>query len=196
MNPSQSPASQIAKFSQILAELETRLRLSYVKNPSHTPSWPICSRLLVQADLLGGLAGQWGLYDFARFASCVSSLAHLGLDDPELIPGSWSGGLERLVVLLDEMMVGLDADDQPADWLNDPRWARLASWFKNIDSPFLIMDEMEEIFLRWQNTWCDGSLESGQEAELQQQWTRLRKFGDALLGPSSSDPGEGFLRWK
>jgi hypothetical protein len=195
MNQSQSPETQMAKFSRLLAELEHRLRHSYVANLSPVPSWPVCSRLAVQANLLGGLAGEWRLDDFAHFAERVSGLASLGLDEPELIPGNWGQVLDRLAALLDDLMSGLDEGDDPLQWLHDPRWGRLAGWFTHLDSPLLVLDEIEEILLRWQDSWCDGPLETGQEKELQQGWARLREFGNALLDTTSFDPADSLLRW-
>jgi len=180
----------------MLAELVNRLRLSHGDNLHHELSWPICSRLRVQADLLGGLAGESGLEELVHFTQVLTELTTLGQDEPENIPPSWSGAMVRLADFLDEMLKGLDAGDSPTTWLADPQWERLTNWFANLDTPFIVMDEMEEILLRWQNVWCDGALDSGNEADIQERWLRLREFGDALFRSSDEQTDSSLLQWK
>ncbi len=196
MNQSRSPESQIVKLCTVMAERENRLRLSYGENLPEASVWPVCSGLLVQADLLRGLAREWKLQDYSLLADRILSLAALGQESPELLSESWNGAMQRLAAILDQLLAGLSSGDSPAEWLSDSRWERLASWFEHLDSPFLVLDEMEEILRHWQDSWCDASLESSQEAELRRRWLQLRDFGDALLGSPSTDLGADWLRWK
>ncbi len=196
MNHWSSSEAQPAIFARLLAELVNRLRLSHVENLHHEPSWPICSRLAVQANLLGGLAKESDLEGLAYFAQTVTDLSVLGQEDPAHIPPSWAGALVRLADFLDEMMVGMDAGDGPDQWLDEARWERLTSWFAHLETPFLVMDEVEEVLLRWQEAWCDGSLDLKNETELQERWQRLREFGDALFDSPAEDDDSSLLRWK
>ncbi len=196
MNNWSSAEAQPAIFSRLLAELVNRLRLSRAQHIHHDLSWPICSRLGVQADLLGGLAKESGLKDLAHLSQTLAELAVLGRDDPNHIPRAWSGALTRLANFLDKMMVGLDNGDVLDQWLADAQWERLTSWFNNLETPLLVMDELEETLLRWQNLWCGDSLDPAHEAELQERWVRLREFGDALFSSSHHESGAGLLRWK
>lgn len=195
MNHWSSSEAQPAVLSQLLAELVNRLRLSYVETHQNKISWPVCHRLGVQADLLTGLASEAGLEGLAQFAHSLAELAAMGRDEPDHIPPQWSGALSRLAEFLDEMMVGLDTGDAPAQWLTDLRWEKLTSWFTNLGSPFLVFDELEEILRRWQDSWCDGTLGPKQEAELQDRWLHLRNFGDALFKLSGNDDPQNLLRW-
>lgn len=196
MNHWSSSEAQPAIFSRLLAELVNQLRLSSGQSILQDPSWPICSRLGVQGNLLEGLAKESGLEELAYFAQTLSDLALLGQNDPGHIAPHWAGALGRLAEFLDEMMVGLDAGEAPAQWLAHPQWERLTSWFAHLGTPFLVMDEAEEILLRWQDVWCDGSLDPQNEAELQDRWLRLREFGDALFNSSSQQDDTSLLRWK
>ena len=196
MNHWSSSEAQPALFSRLLAELVNQLRLSYGNNIHQEPSWPICSRLGVQANLLGGVARESGLEGLAYFTQTLSDLALLGRDDPGHIPLHWSGALNRLADFLDDMMVGLDNDDALSLWLEDTQWERLTSWFAHLGTPFLVMDEVEETLLRWQDDWCGGALDSSHESELQERWLRLREFGDALFQSTTEQKDTSLLRWK
>jgi len=196
MNHWSSSESQSAIFSRLLAELVTRLRLSHVENHHMDLSWPVCSRLAVQADLLGGLARESGLESLTDFSTTLAELATLGQNDPNQIPMVWSGAMDRLAEFLDRMMIGLDDGDAPSRWLGDAQWERLTSWFTHLETPFLVMDELEEILRQWQDSWCDDVLDPEKETELQEQWQQLRGFGDALFSSSSADQDTSLLRWK
>ena len=195
MNHWSSSEAQPAQLSRLMAELVNRLRLSHEQNPDHDISWPVCLQLRVQADLLGGLAEESALEDLLQFTIILKELTELGRNEPQCISRSWSGVLNRLAGFLDLMISGLDHGDSPETWLEDPQWERFHNWFAHLETPFLVMDEMEEIMLRWQNAWCDGALKSEDEGELQERWLSLRKFGDALFGSSSGRDSSNLLHW-
>lgn len=196
MNKWSSSESQPAVFSQLLAELLNKLRLSYAASPHTEPTWPICSRLEVQANLLSGLARESGLDDLQQFTLVLTELAVLGRDEPGHIPAAWSGALVRLAEFLDRMLTGLDAGDTPAQWLDDTQWEKLTSWFSSLETPIIVMEELEEVLLHWQNSWCDGALDVKHEAELQDRWLQLRKFGDALFCLPTDEEDSSLLQWK
>jgi hypothetical protein len=196
MNHRSSSDSHLEIFARLLAELVNRLRLFHVENHHHEHSWPVCFHLGVQADLLAGLAEESGLRDLANFAQSLQELAVLGRDDPNQIPQTWSAALTQIAEFLDEMLMGIDAGNAPDQWLSDPRWERLISWFTNLGTPFLVMDQLEKNLLQWQDAWCDGSLDPKHEAELQERWIRLREFGDALFSSSTQEEDTSLLHWK
>ncbi len=191
-----SSEAQTVTFSRLLAELVNQLRLSYAQNIHEQPSWPVCFRLDVQANLLGGLAHEAGWEELASLAQALSDLAQLGQEDPGHIPLHWSDALNRLAEFLDQMLAGLDAGDSREQWLINSKWDRMTSWFAHLGSPFLVMDEMEEVLLQWQDAWCDGALDPNHEKELKERWQRLRNFGDALFQPSPEQPATNLLQWK
>ena len=195
MNHRSSSETQIALFSRQMAELVNRLRHFHVEKHSLELSWPVCFRLGVQADLLGGLALETSLEDLVSFSTVLAELATQGKEEPNQIPPAWSGALERLAEFLDQMMVGLDAGDSADQWLDDAQWERLKSWFSHLETPFLVMDELEEVLCQWQEKWCDDPLDSKTEKELRQRWIQLRQFGDALFNESSSEQDNSLLRW-
>ncbi len=191
-----SSETQPAQFALLLAELESRLRHSAADSMAKTSSWSVLSHLGVQADLLGGVAGESGETGLIQFTRALSSLVVLGQQEPQRIPSGWRVGLNLLASFLDDLAAGLDAGDSLEQWVEDTRWQRLTSWFGNFQTPLLVMNEMEELLLKWQDSWCDETLDSDQEIELQQCWARLCQFGNALFHPSTPDSGSSLLRWK
>ncbi len=191
-----SSDTQLAQFAYLLAELESRLRLFPVNSHGEAASWSVLSRLGVQAKLLTGLAGESDQDDFLKFSQALDSLVSLGLEEPLAIPEQWREGMYLLAAFMDDLAQGLDSGESLAQWLDDPQWSRLISWFTHFQTPYLVMDQLEELLLQWQNSWCDEAFEQDQELELQKKWARLRKFGDALFQSSAENSESNLLRWK
>lgn len=188
MDPMPLSGTGPEELSKLLAELETRLRLSDSGNSHDPPAWPVCWRLRVHGDLLTGVAREFQREELAHLGRSLESLSLLGREEPHLIPRYWQGALDRLAEFLDQMWLGLDRGESLAPWLEDSRWARLGSWFTNLGSPSLVMDQIQEILLQWQDSWTAGVLDFTQERELARQWEGLREFGDVLFGCSAYPP--------
>ncbi len=180
----------------MLAELESQLRLFPSDSHADAASWSVLFHLEVQADLLGGVAGEFGEKALLEFTDSLASLVSLGQEEPQRIPVSWQGGFNLLATFLEVMAAGLDSGDSLEQWLKDARWQRLISWFENFETPNLVFSELQEILLQWQKSWCDKTLDPAQEIELKNNWVSLRQFGDALFSPSVPDSGSSLLPWK
>lgn len=196
MNYLPSSNSQPAIFAQLLAELDSRLRLFPSDAQAEASSWSVLLHLGVQADLLAGVATIEEDDGLLQCSRALASLVAHGLEDPQCIPEGWRSGFQLLTVFLDDLAVGLDAGDSVSQWIEDSRWQRLISWFARLETPFLVMNELEEILLNWQNCWCDEALTPDEDKELQQHWARLREFGDALFHPTEPESDSSLLRWK
>jgi len=191
-----SSDTQPAIFAQLLAELDSQLRHFPSDSHAEASSWSELLRLGVQANLLAAVAEEAADEGLLQFSRDLASLVTHGQQDPQCLPEGWRAGFLLLAVFLDDLAKGLDDGEPLSQWLADARWQRLISWFGNMQSPFLVMNEIEEMLLQWQNSWCDEPLSADQEKELQQRWAQLRDFGDALFHPTTPETESSLLRWQ
>ncbi|MCP4291751.1 MAG: hypothetical protein GY780_07930 [bacterium] len=199
MNQQADNQSIISKFASTLAEQENLLRLSASDRIAHNHTWPVVAQLKVQSELLGGLSDLSGNPEWRELGLQIKSIATLGSIEPHIIPDSWAEALNNLATYLDNFFNLLDEGDSPGTALmehrDDPGWSSLDSRFSHLDTPFLVMDDLEEALNQWKNLWCDVSLSVEQEKELREYWARLRQFGDAMFFSAGADDADSLLKW-
>lgn len=196
MNQWSTSESYPEELAALLAELDNRLRLSFDEMGPDPRPWPVFNRLGVQADLMLGVAQVASRLDLARFAQSLASLVQQGRSEPSRLPASLQDPLLKLAAFLDNLMLNVDSGSSLSEQLEDPGWELLILRFRHMDTPLLVMVELQEELTRWQNIWCDASLTSEQEKELKERWVALRAFADALFCPSSEESDSSLLRWE
>ncbi len=190
MNDRPLPASFPGLLAGHLAKLNHQLRHLRAEGQAPAPlaaagpSHSVVRRLQVAAALLSDP-------DACRGAE-QASLQRLGLvlgellaglnQTPAPLPAYLMTPLGHLAEFLTEVFDRLDAGEEPALLCRDIRWESLLAVFINAGTVLQGLDEVEDRLLAWSRRYADKDLSASQELALQHRWALLREFGDSLYG--------------
>ena len=193
MNDSPLPASFPGLLAGHLAKLNHQLRhlrangLDSAVVAAAGPSHTVVKRLQVAAALLSDP-------DACRGAE-QASLQRLGLvlgellsglnETPASVPAYLLTPLGHLAEFLTEVFDRLDAGEEPALLCRDVRWESLLAVFINAGTVLQGLDEVEDRLLAWSRRYAEKDLSASQELALQHRWSLLREFGDSLFGATA-----------
>jgi hypothetical protein len=190
MNDSRLLASFPGLLAGHLAKLNHQLRhlrangLDPSLGSAAGPSHSVVKRLQVAAMLLSDPDACRGAEQASlqRLGLVLGELL-TGLDEtPTLLPAYLLTPLGHLAEFLTEAFDRLDAGEEPALLCRDVRWETLLAAFINAGTVLQGLDEVEDRLLAWSRRYADKDLSPSQELALQHRWALLREFGDSLFG--------------